>query len=153
MKWDKKYLHFGECDEPSEEKHFLGKVRKILRDSTDGLLTAADIYYRQKGNRAVTRPRALQDTFEQCAEVVCEKLLSYFKQADEYHNHCVQEVRRQLERLEKLVEKVPACVIREVVRQSINEARSAQMTVSNEFTKQHHLSEQLRVSLFENERK
>ena len=48
------------------------------------------IYYRQKGNRAVTRPQALQETFELCADVIIQKLQSYFQQADEYHNQCLQ---------------------------------------------------------------
>ncbi len=48
------------------------------------------LYYRQKGNRAVTRPQALQESFEQCADIVVAKLQSYFTQADEYHNQCLQ---------------------------------------------------------------
>ena len=48
------------------------------------------MYYRQKGFRAVTRPQALQETFEGCADIVVAKLQSYFKQADEYHNQCLQ---------------------------------------------------------------
>ena len=38
----------------------------------------------------MTRPQALQETFEICADVVTTKLESYFKQADEYHNNCLQ---------------------------------------------------------------
>ena len=38
----------------------------------------------------MTRPQVLQETFEQCADVVVQKLQSYFTQADEYHNQCLQ---------------------------------------------------------------
>ena len=48
------------------------------------------MYYRQKGARPVTRPQALQETFETCADVIVQKLQSYFTQADEYHNQCLQ---------------------------------------------------------------
>ena len=48
------------------------------------------MFYRQKGNRSVTRPQALQETFDSCADVVVQKLQSYYTQADEYHNHCLQ---------------------------------------------------------------
>ena len=32
----------------------------------------------------------MQDTFEACAEVVVQKLQSYYIQADDYHNQCLQ---------------------------------------------------------------
>lgn len=48
------------------------------------------MYYRQKKERPVTRPQALEETFEHCAETVVYKLQSYLVQADEYHNKCLQ---------------------------------------------------------------
>ena len=48
------------------------------------------MYYRQKGSRTVTRPQALQETFDQCTDVIVQKLQSYFQQVDEYHNQCLQ---------------------------------------------------------------
>ena len=48
------------------------------------------MYYRSKGNRPVTRPQALQETFEACADVIVQKLQSYYTQSDEYHNQCLQ---------------------------------------------------------------
>lgn len=38
----------------------------------------------------MTRPQALQETFDQCADVIVQKLQSYYQQADEYHNQCLQ---------------------------------------------------------------
>ena len=33
---------------------------------------------------------AIHDTFELCADVVVTKLQSYYQQADDYHNQCLQ---------------------------------------------------------------
>lgn len=38
----------------------------------------------------MTRPQALQETFEACADVIVQKLQSYYTQSDEYHNQCLQ---------------------------------------------------------------
>ena len=38
----------------------------------------------------MTRPQALEETFEHCAETVVHKLQSYLVQANEYHNKCLQ---------------------------------------------------------------
>ena len=48
------------------------------------------MYYRQKGSRPPTRPEAIHETFELCADVIVAKLQSYYHQADEYHNQCLQ---------------------------------------------------------------
>ena len=48
------------------------------------------LYYRQKGSRPPTRPEAIHENFELCADVIVAKLQSYFNQADEYHNQCLQ---------------------------------------------------------------
>ena len=48
------------------------------------------MYYRQKGNRVATRPTAIHDNFDLCAESLAHRLQSYQKQAEEYHNTCIQ---------------------------------------------------------------
>lgn len=48
------------------------------------------LYYKQKGSRHVTRPQAIHDSFETSADVIVSKLQSYYNQADEYHNQCLQ---------------------------------------------------------------
>ncbi len=45
QKYDRKYMVFGEKEEPGEETHFLGKVRRLLREALDGLLTAAEVNF------------------------------------------------------------------------------------------------------------
>ena len=43
QKYDRKYLVFGEREEPGEETHILGKIRRLLREALDGLLSAAEV--------------------------------------------------------------------------------------------------------------
>ncbi|PIK36653.1 putative coiled-coil domain-containing protein [Apostichopus japonicus] len=114
LKFDPKYYIFGEKLE--RDKHFMAVVKRILQDSLDGLLSTADLYYKQKGSRHVTRPQAIHDSFETSADVIVSKLQSYYNQADEYHNQCLQEFREQLEQLEMLVAEVPPLVIADVLK-------------------------------------
>ncbi|XP_071821141.1 coiled-coil domain-containing protein 180-like isoform X2 [Apostichopus japonicus] len=114
LKFDPKYYIFGEKLE--RDKHFMAVVKRILQDSLDGLLSTADLYYKQKGSRHVTRPQAIHDSFETSADVIVSKLQSYYNQAEEYHNQCLQEFREQLEQLEMLVAEVPPLVIDDVLK-------------------------------------
>ncbi|KAK2168021.1 hypothetical protein LSH36_21g05004 [Paralvinella palmiformis] len=132
-KIDKKYYIFGEFHEEGEETNLIGRIKRILRESTDGLLSAAEVYYRQKGTRPVTRPQALQETLDDCAHVITQKLQSYHNQADEYHNQCLQEFRSQLSTLEDLVAHVPNCIIRELVQDSIAVARNEHQELKLDF--------------------
>lgn len=125
---------FGEKDEEGEDKHLLGIIRRTLREALDGLLTSADMYYRAKGNRPVTRPQALQETFEHCAEVIVNKLQSYFTQADEYHNQCLQEFRSQLTQLERSVEHVPALLITDILNEEIQKSKTARKQMYEQFS-------------------
>ncbi|XP_071511232.1 coiled-coil domain-containing protein 180-like [Diadema antillarum] len=132
LKFDPKYYVFGE--KPERETHFLALIKKTLQDALDGLLTTADLYYRQKSSRPVTRPQAIHETFEQCADVVVTKLQSYYTQADQYHNQCLQEFREQLERLEKEVAKVPPLVINQLLQHHIQKADSLMKRGSGQLT-------------------
>ncbi|XP_071097132.1 coiled-coil domain-containing protein 180-like [Haliotis cracherodii] len=132
-KFDKKYLVFGEKEEVIELTNIMDIIRHMLREALDGLLTTADLYYRQKGNRVVTRPQALQETFEQCADTLVQKLQSYFKQAAEYHNQCLQELRSQLEQLEESISHVPGLVISDIVKEEIQVAEDAHTEREGQF--------------------
>ncbi|XP_041481342.1 coiled-coil domain-containing protein 180-like isoform X1 [Lytechinus variegatus] len=132
LKFDPKYYVFGE--KPEKETHFLALIKKTLQDALDGLLTTADLYYRQKGSRPVTRPQAIHEIFEQCADVIVTKLQSYYKQADEYHNQCLQEFREQLERLEIEVAKVPSLVIKQLLKHHIQKANGLMKQGGGQFT-------------------
>ena len=68
---------------------FIDNLRLVIERYRENYIIF-QLYYRQKGSRAVTRPQALQETFEQCSDVVVQKLQSYYQQSDEYHNQCLQ---------------------------------------------------------------
>ncbi|XP_073412151.1 coiled-coil domain-containing protein 180 [Dendrobates tinctorius] len=108
-RFDKKYQVFGEKKEESE--NFMGILTSMLWESNDHLLYLAEEFYK-KERRPIARPDLLQETFEDCADTLVTKLLSYEKQALEYHNNCVLELREQLEHLEKWMSHVPPLVIR-----------------------------------------
>ena len=40
---DKKYFVFGEHQEEGEDRHLLGRIRRILRHALDGLLAASEV--------------------------------------------------------------------------------------------------------------
>ncbi|XP_069603752.1 coiled-coil domain-containing protein 180 [Ranitomeya imitator] len=107
-RFDKKYQVFGEKKEESE--NFMGILTSILWESNDHLLYLAEEFYK-KERRPIARRDLLQETFEDCADTLVAKLQSYEKQALEYHNNCVLELREQLEQLEKWMSHVPPLVI------------------------------------------
>ncbi|KAG9490607.1 hypothetical protein GDO78_006106 [Eleutherodactylus coqui] len=109
-RFDKKYQVFGTKKEESD--NFKGLLTSILWESNDQLLYLAEEFYKKKERRPITRPDLLQETFEDCADTLVIKLQSYEKQALEYHNNCVLELREQLEQLEKLMSHVPPLTIR-----------------------------------------
>ncbi|XP_076436919.1 coiled-coil domain-containing protein 180-like isoform X2 [Babylonia areolata] len=140
-KSDKKFLLFGEKEgeemtassTSAEETHFVASIQCTLREALNGLLATADLYYRQKGTRAVTRPQVLQETFEQCQDVVTQKLQSYYQQCDDYHNQCLQEFRQQLNKVEQLASRVPALVIGDLVRGLVERATQAHTDLQLQF--------------------
>ena len=48
------------------------------------------MFYRQKGQRSPTRPQAIHESFELCAEALVQRLVGYRSQAEDYHNCCIQ---------------------------------------------------------------
>ncbi|CAF4534188.1 unnamed protein product [Rotaria sp. Silwood1] len=93
------YCTFGEKNHPGYD--FLSKILNILRESTEGLLTHSEIFYRDKGPRPVTRPQALREKFDEFAHVMVEKLKSYEEQSRSYHENSINEFRNALELFER----------------------------------------------------
>ena len=60
------------------------------------------MYYRQKGQRTPTRPQAIHENFDLCAEALVQRLTSYKTQAEEYHNSCIQG-KEEWEKKERLI--------------------------------------------------
>ena len=58
--------------------------------SSDFYFFYLQMFYRQKGQRSPTRPQAIHENFDSCAEALVQRLVSYKTQAEEYHNSCIQ---------------------------------------------------------------
>ncbi|GFO20003.1 coiled-coil domain-containing protein 180-like [Plakobranchus ocellatus] len=135
-KFDRKSLEKMEDivdGEGGEAENFMSSIQKTLREARDGLMTTSEVFYRQKGTRPVTRPQALQETHEQCADIIAAKLQSYAQQADQYHNQCLQELRAQLVRFEQLSAHVPSLVIADLLREEVKRLQDVQAEMTTRF--------------------
>ncbi|XP_063718344.1 coiled-coil domain-containing protein 180-like isoform X2 [Symsagittifera roscoffensis] len=117
IRFDKKYLVFG--DKSPEGTHFQANIQRILQYTLEGMLVVSDSYYRNKGLRAITRPQAIQDSFDSCADVIGTKLQNYQSQAENFYNNTLQEFRQQIRDLEAKVSLVPELVIKQFFQERI----------------------------------
>ncbi|XP_032904552.1 coiled-coil domain-containing protein 180 [Amblyraja radiata] len=113
-RFDPKYQVFGETAEPSD--YYKGTITYILWESTNALLSVAEDYYKKKERTLISRPEYLKDTFEQCAEEVIQKMLSYQVQATDYYNNSLQEFKELLLLFEQLLPAVPQFLIEEILK-------------------------------------
>ncbi|XP_054853763.1 coiled-coil domain-containing protein 180 [Eublepharis macularius] len=104
-KGDKKFLIFGDKPKDSDYTHFKGIIFCIVWDNFDVLMTIAEDFYK-KDKHQITRPEYLQETYDQCVDVMGQKLLLYLEQTDDYHNTCISEFRDQLRRFEGLLPEI-----------------------------------------------
>ncbi|KAM6372173.1 coiled-coil domain-containing protein 180 [Pluvialis apricaria] len=95
---EKRFQIFGE--KPPESDTFKGVIMNILWTGSNNLLCLAEEFY-QKEKPQITMPEDLPETFEQCAEVLKQNLLSYQSQTDDYYNSCLIEFQDQLKLFEK----------------------------------------------------
>ncbi|XP_043914331.1 coiled-coil domain-containing protein 180 [Protopterus annectens] len=130
-RFDKKYLVFG--DKAEESIHFKGIINSILWLTNDTVLADAEEFYKKKERRPISRPEHLQETFEQCADVLVQKLLSYQSQSDDYHNGCLQELREQLKQFEELLFDVPHLLTDGLLLEHLRKVRNATSDIWNEF--------------------
>uniref|UniRef100_F6XA93 DUF4456 domain-containing protein n=1 Tax=Ciona intestinalis TaxID=7719 RepID=F6XA93_CIOIN len=130
-KFELKYMIFG--TKMPEGSHFMAKVHQILYEALDGMLSTAEIYYKQKGNRLPTRPQLIQDTFDQCAEKVVEKLSSYERQSDGFHNASLQDFRKVLLALEEELCSVPRLLLHELLDKELAVLQQGQAQLEAKF--------------------
>jgi hypothetical protein len=135
-KIDPKNYVFGDGSDPDEQTHFTGRVVSIVRDTQTALFSAAEIFYKQKGQRPVTRPTLMQESLDQCTDTLTQKLQSYVAQTDSYYNSCIHEFRQQLVQLEELTHRVPRCVMQEILGASLDSIQKEQIQLEAEFTVQ-----------------
>ncbi|CAM5163781.1 unnamed protein product [Eretmochelys imbricata] len=117
---DKKFHIFGE--KPKESDHFKGIITCILWEGNDTLLYLAEEFYR-KDKHQITRPEYLQETFDHCAELFGQKLLSYQSQTDDYHNSCLIEFWDQLKLFEEHLPQISHLVIDSLLKEHEQQLR------------------------------
>ncbi|XP_060096944.1 coiled-coil domain-containing protein 180 [Heteronotia binoei] len=109
-KGDKKFLIFGDKPKESDFDHFKGIIFNTVWDNFDILMNVAEDFYR-KDKHQITRPEYLQETYDQCVDVMGQKLMLYLEQTDNYHIVCIAEFRDQLRRFEELLPDIAQLVI------------------------------------------
>ncbi|XP_042336518.1 coiled-coil domain-containing protein 180 isoform X3 [Sceloporus undulatus] len=107
---DRKLQIFGDKPKETDNDHFKGIIFNILWDNFDTLMAIAEDFYK-KDKHQITRPEYLQETYEQCIDVMGQKLLMYQQQTNEYHIACISEFRDQLKRFEEDLPRVIQLVI------------------------------------------
>ncbi|XP_030391262.1 coiled-coil domain-containing protein 180 isoform X1 [Gopherus evgoodei] len=130
---DKKFHIFGE--KPKESDHFKGIITCILWEGNDTLLYLAEEFYR-KDKHQITRPEYLQETFDHCAELFGQKLLSYQSQTDDYHNSCLIEFWDQLKLFEEQLPHVSHLVIDSLLKEHEQQFRHSTDQIRQLFKEQ-----------------
>ena len=82
-------------------------MHRVLFDALDGLLSTAEAYYKTRGTRQITRPIHIKETFERCADSICQKMSSYDKQTRQFHKDSLTEFHKQVQITENLIAKLP----------------------------------------------
>ncbi|CAF2574698.1 unnamed protein product [Rotaria sp. Silwood2] len=121
------YCTFGEKQHPGQD--FLSKILNTLRETTEGLLTHAEIYYKEKGPRPVTRPQALREKFDEYVQTMIEKLKNYEEQCRVYHEHSINEFREMLE----LVERTSSLMAKLELDEQIQQAEKVLNDIKQQF--------------------
>uniref|UniRef100_A0ACB8ESP5 Uncharacterized protein n=1 Tax=Sphaerodactylus townsendi TaxID=933632 RepID=A0ACB8ESP5_9SAUR len=114
-KWDKKFLIFGDRPKETDCHHLKGIIFITLWDNFDVLMSVAEDFYR-KDKHPITRPEYLQETYDQCIEVLGQKLLLYLEQVNKYHIACISEFRDQLKKFEELLPDIVQLVVGKLLK-------------------------------------
>ncbi|XP_043354753.1 coiled-coil domain-containing protein 180 isoform X2 [Dermochelys coriacea] len=130
---DKKFHIFGE--KPKKSDHFKGIITCILWEGNDTLLYLAEEFYR-KDKHQITRPEYLQETFDHCAELFGQKLLSYQSQTDDYHNACLIEFWDQLKLFEEHLPHISHLVIDSLLKEHEQQLRHSTDQIRQLFKEQ-----------------
>lgn len=112
------------------------------------MVVVEDFYRKEK--RPVTRPECMYESFDQCADHISRKILEYHRQADEYHNSCLLELRAQVRRFEELLPQVCWLVTENYKEQHWGKFCASLKEVQEQFEQQ---QKQLELEKDENARK
>ncbi|XP_042580588.1 coiled-coil domain-containing protein 180 [Cyprinus carpio] len=144
-RFDKKFLIFGSKPEEQQDSvPFKASITNILWKANDILLLVAEEFYKKKERRSITRPEQLQETFDQCAEEIHKRLLSYQSQSHDYHNSCLQEFQLQLKAIEEFLSSVPEKLFSKLRDQYLEELMQNMTEIQHQFQLAQQQSEQKR---------
>ncbi|TRY95906.1 hypothetical protein DNTS_021426 [Danionella cerebrum] len=141
-RFDKKFLIFGSKLEEQDRVDFKLSIRNIMWKANDNLLLLAEEFYKKKERRPITHSEHLQETFEQCAEEINRRLLTYQSKAHDYHNRCLQEFQSQLKVIEEFLSTVPQKLFLHLKDQHLEELNQQFTHIQQNFEKVQELSEQ-----------
>ncbi|XP_031412075.1 coiled-coil domain-containing protein 180 isoform X1 [Meleagris gallopavo] len=130
---DKRFQIFGEM--PPESNTFKGIVMKILWMGNNSLLCLAEEFY-HKEKHQITMPEDLPETFEHCAEVIRQTLLSYQSQIDDYYNSCLKEFWDQLKSFEEELPYVSQLAVDGLLKEHEQKLSYATSNIQHSFNQQ-----------------
>ncbi|XP_035197590.1 coiled-coil domain-containing protein 180 isoform X2 [Oxyura jamaicensis] len=130
---DKRYQIFGE--KPPESDTFKGIIMNILWTGNNNLLCLAEEFY-QKEKHQMTMPEDLPETFEHCAEMFRQNLLSYQSQTDGYYNSCLKEFQDQLKLFEEELPYVSWLAVDSLLKEHEQKLSSSADNIRHLFNKQ-----------------
>ncbi|XP_031457654.1 coiled-coil domain-containing protein 180 [Phasianus colchicus] len=130
---DKRFQIFGEM--PPESNTFKGIVMKILWMGNNNLLCLAEEFY-HKEKHQITMPEDLPETFERCAEVIRQTLLSYQSQIDDYYSSCLKEFWDQLKSFEEELPYVSQLAVDGLLKEHEQKLSCATSNIQHSFNQQ-----------------
>ncbi|XP_035411134.1 coiled-coil domain-containing protein 180 [Cygnus atratus] len=130
---DKRYQIFGE--KPPESDTFKGIIMNILWTGNNNLLCLAEEFYRKEKHQ-MTMPEDLPETFERCAEMFRQKLLSYQSQTDDYYNSCLKEFQDQLKLFEEELPYVSQLAVDSLLKEHEQKLSNSTGNIQHLFNKQ-----------------
>ncbi|XP_040542014.1 coiled-coil domain-containing protein 180 isoform X4 [Gallus gallus] len=130
---DRRFQIFGEM--PPESNTFKGIVMNILWTGNNNLLSLAEEFYHTERHQ-ITMPEDLPETFERCAEVIRQNLLSYQSQIDAYYNSCLKEFWDQLKSFEEELPYVSQLAVDGLLKEHEQKLSCATSNIQHSFHQQ-----------------
>ncbi|XP_054030148.1 coiled-coil domain-containing protein 180 [Dryobates pubescens] len=124
---------FGE--KPPESDTFKGIIKNILWKGNKSLFCLAEEFY-QEHKPQISMLEDLPETFEDCAEVLEQNLLSYQSQTEEYHRSCLREFQDQLKLFEQELSHVSKLAVESLLKEHQQKLSSSTAQIQQLFSKQ-----------------
>ncbi|XP_074747073.1 coiled-coil domain-containing protein 180 [Strix uralensis] len=128
-----RYQIFGE--KPPETETFKGIIMNLLWTCNNSLLCLAEEFYQER-NPQITVPEDLPETFDDCAQLVKQALLSYQQQTEDYYNTCLIEFQDQLRLFEKKLTYVSQLAVDGLLKEHEQKLRYSTDQIRQQFDKQ-----------------